>query len=253
MPPEAVTVRIDDSRVQAAVARFPEAMQSAGETAVLEAVGFLEGEVAKASPVAHGFLAGSIFSELRGGEAEGAIRGIVAVNPPADRYALPVETGRKAGKRPPIEALVLWLKSPKMKAAVQILVAEITERRAASQARLSGALEEAYGPAGQGFRIAPTGVSQQAHDRELLRRALRKKKFRNLRGVGKYKRSPEEEAERSLAFLIARKIGREGTKGAFMFQNAYERNRDRILAFIRERLSAASRRAFGEGGGPLGG
>ena len=59
--------------------------------------------------VATGTLLGAVFSEMRGTPA--SPQGIVAVSPPADRYALVVEKGRRPGQRqPPSDVLIPWIR-----------------------------------------------------------------------------------------------------------------------------------------------
>ena len=191
-----VRVRLEDNRVRLAFEQFPGAMRNASRAAILEALGELEREVVQRVPVAHGILAGKVFSALRG-EETAVVRGEVAVAPPADRYALPVETGSKP-HFPPLDAILLWLEAPKMKAVVLSLAAEMQARRAEAAAN-------------------------------------RKKP-----GARQYKQTPEEQAKRALAYLIGRKIARQGTKGAFMFRDAFEQNEERVAAHIRGRLETAA-------------
>lgn len=217
-PPQ-VRITMDDAKVQAAFAQFPDVMRQTTRAAVTEALAELEREVVARAPVAHGFLAGSIFSELRGTPADDVVQGVVAVNPPADRYALPVETGRKAGKRPPLDALLLWLESPKMKAVVFSLAQEIQQRRARARGRLQRVFRDV-----DAEELAETPLALEER---------------------RYKRTPEEQAKRDLAFMVQRKIGKEGTEGHFMFQDAFEENEQRVVEHIRGRLAAAAVTALG--------
>lgn len=61
---------------------------------------------AKPPAVAYGTLAGAIFGEAHPAPLYG---GTVAVHPPADVYAAPVETGTRP-HFPPVNALLLWVK-----------------------------------------------------------------------------------------------------------------------------------------------
>lgn len=183
-------VRVGDQKLQQAFAQFPERMNSVARAAVTEALAELEREVVARIPVAHGILAGKVFSSLRG-EVTDVVRGEVAVAAPADRYALPVETGTKP-HFPPLDALLLWLEAPKMQGVVLSLAGEIAAKRS-KRPREAG-----------------------------------------------YKRTPEEQAKQTLAFLIGRKIAREGTKGAFMFRDAFAENEERVVAHIRGRLVNAA-------------
>lgn len=80
-----------------------------GSRSGMETVG-LRGEalVKQFSPVATANLVNSIQEDLQGGK--GFLRAVVFAGPPADVYALPVETGTRP-HRPPIGALVLWVKA----------------------------------------------------------------------------------------------------------------------------------------------
>jgi hypothetical protein len=106
--------------------RFPAQVRAGAERGIQEAIMLLENAVktnimagrpgGHGSASATGTLLGSVFSELRGTPA--TVRGVVAVSPPADRYALVVEEGRTPGARmPPAEALIPWIMK-KMRDAV---------------------------------------------------------------------------------------------------------------------------------------
>ena len=104
--------------VKELVAKYPLAVRAGAETGIEKAILLLEnavktkiqeGRSPHGATVATGTLLGSVFSEMRGSTV--APYGIVAVSPPADRYALVVETGRRPGARmPPAEALVIWVR-----------------------------------------------------------------------------------------------------------------------------------------------
>ena len=104
--------------VKELVAKYPVAVRAGAETGIEKAIMLLEnavktkiqqGRPPHGSTVATGTLLGAVFSELRGTPAE--VHGMVAVSPPADRYALVVEMGRRPGTRmPPAEALIVWVR-----------------------------------------------------------------------------------------------------------------------------------------------
>jgi len=216
MIPE-VRVRVHDEQLRKAFAQAPNHMRKAATIAIEMAMGELVRDIVPRVPVAHGFLAQAIDSELRGESVEGVIRGEVFVNPPADRYALPVETGRKPGKRPPLDAILLWLDAPKMKAVVLSLAQEIAEKRTRRRERRVFRGVDAEELAETPFALEPAPA---------------------------YKRTPEEQAKRDLAFLIQRKIGKEGTEGAWMFTDAFAENEERITALIRGQIEDAAATAL---------
>lgn len=98
--------------------KYPLAVRAGAEIGIEKAILLLEnavktniqqGRAPHGATVATGTLLASVFSEMRGTPA--AVHGVVAVSPPADRYALVVEMGRTPGARmPPPSALILWVR-----------------------------------------------------------------------------------------------------------------------------------------------
>jgi len=115
-------------------------------------VNVIHGEVSRLTPVNTGTLRAATFTEVRGRSID-SLRGRVG-NPTS--YALPVETGRRPGKMPPVDAIWLWLR------------------------------QRARGGGG---------------------------------AVG-----------RGLAFVVARKIGVQGTRGRWMFRDGWKRSESKVRA-----------------------
>src|SRR5574337_965440 len=107
--------------------KFPLAVRAGAERGIEKAILLLEnavktkiqqGRPPHGATVATGTLIGSVFSEMRGSPV--APYGVVAVSPPADRYALVIEKGRTPGARmPPPEALLIWVRQ-KLRDAVGV-------------------------------------------------------------------------------------------------------------------------------------
>lgn len=139
--------RIDYSEIEHFTAVLQQSPRIVGEEshlAMTKSLDVLEGNIAAETPVNSGMLRGSIAKQITGQGVN--LTGEVAT---PLMYGLPVETGRKPGRRPPKDAIKLWV-------------------------------------------IRKLGLTGREAD--------------------------------SAAFLIARAIGRRGTKGAFMFQKGFERS-----------------------------
>lgn len=187
------TFSITMTGVKELVAKYPLAVRVGAEAGIQKAILLLEnavktniqqGRAPHGATVATGTLMGSVFSEMRGTAAE--IHGVVAVSPPADRYALVVETGRRPGARmPPAEALILWVRQ-----------------------KLS---------TGIGAAATVTGKS----------------------GKPQRSRGKAGSAERALAFVVARSIGRKGFPGVHMFERAFQEQQQNVQQIITEEIRGA--------------
>jgi len=113
------TFTIEFSGVKELEQKFPVAVHAGAQVGIQKSILLLENAVktniAQGRPgghggaVATGTLLGAVFSEMMGTPVNPY--GIVAVSPPADRYGLVVEEGRRPGqKMPPPEALILWVR-----------------------------------------------------------------------------------------------------------------------------------------------
>lgn len=92
-------------RIYAAMGRARDIAMLIVEAAVKKNIG--SSYESKPPAVCFGFLVNGVFGEPVQGSL-GTVTGFVGVNPPADTYALPVETGSRA-HFPPIDALILWV------------------------------------------------------------------------------------------------------------------------------------------------
>jgi len=179
--------------VKELVAKYPVAVRAGAEVGIEKAILLLEnavktkiqqGRPPHGSTVATGTLLGAVFSELRGTPVEPY--GVVAVSPPADRYALVVEMGRTPGARmPPPEALITWVRQ-----------------------KLSTAI---------GAAATVTSKSGKTHRSKKLAAA----------------------AERGLAFVVARSIGKKGFPGVHMFENAFNEQQQNVQQIIQEEIRGA--------------
>lgn len=97
---------VDAGAAQQLMATAPEQLHQALAEATSAALARLVGAVRAHTPVATGLLADSVY----GVPFESGIGGMVAVHPPADAYAAPVEYGTLA-HFPPAEALRSWVKA----------------------------------------------------------------------------------------------------------------------------------------------
>jgi len=111
-------IDINVTGLKALAAKYPAAVRTGAASGIEESILLLENQVLtniQAGRPPHGAavststLIHSVFAEIRGEAAN--LHGIVAVNPPADTYALVVEEGRRPGaKMPPPDALILWIR-----------------------------------------------------------------------------------------------------------------------------------------------
>lgn len=122
----------------------------------------------------------------------------------AFRYAMAVEFGRKPGKRPPIAALELW---------VQRKIRPKVSRKGDT-----GRARRALGRVNGGYLARDKGLVRAAG------KALGDRRLRN--------------EIRSIAFLIARKIGREGTRPQPFVMPAFDRISPYLLPIYREKFNA---------------
>jgi hypothetical protein len=179
--------------VKELVAKYPLAVRTGAELGIEKAILLLEnavktkiqqGRPPHGATVATGTLYGAVFSEMHGSPV--APYGVVAVSPPADRYALVVEKGRTPGARmPPPEALITWVRQ-KLGQAITA-VATVTGK---------------------------SGKPQRA-------------------------KAKAADADRSLAFVVARSIGRKGFPGVHMFENAFNEQQQNVQQIIQEEIRGA--------------
>ncbi len=102
-----LNINIKSETAKELLERLPEALHGALERALVLGLNRLHGAVVESMPSgATGLLAKSVFTELKD---RPEIGGIVAVHPPADVYAAPVEFGARP-HFPPIAALLPWVK-----------------------------------------------------------------------------------------------------------------------------------------------
>lgn len=139
------------------------------DRALYRAGSVAEREVKRLLPVDAGTLRASVKTELR---PSGSQR--VAEVGTAVHYAEWVEEGRAPGKRPPVQALIPWVKR-------NLRIERVSKR---------------------------------------TKRPLKRR------------RGPTESEARSLAYVIARKIGREGTKGRYPFREGLKAATPEIMAIL---------------------
>jgi hypothetical protein len=147
-------INFDMRQVDAWAREFPPAVAKGAEQGITESILLLENAVKSniltgrpphGATSASGTLLGHVFSELRGTPA--SPRGIVAVSPPADQYALVVEKGRTPGKRmPPPQALIAWVRKrfPTVISATARAFGKAEKRLTRRQARQSAELSFAW-------------------------------------------------------------------------------------------------------------
>lgn len=114
-------IDIDTSEVDSFVVKFPISGPKIAEkglsSALDESLAFATGQVVDLAPVNTGIFRGSIFNENRGVEVD-LFRGIdmegIVSSSDFEPKVNAIEFGRAAGKMPPIEAILLWVKQRKL-------------------------------------------------------------------------------------------------------------------------------------------
>jgi len=187
-------LEIDTTGLKALAAKYPVAVAAGAARGIEESILLLEhtvktniqiGRPPHGSAVSTETLIRGVFEEMRGSEANPY--GVVGVSPPADRYALVVEEGRRPGaKMPPPDALIIWIRK-KWRGVIGVTATAI------------------------GKEWKHRGTRQQAR----------------------------QSAERSLAWILARSIGRKGFPGIHMFRRAFETRRENVSAIIKGHIDAA--------------
>ena len=168
-------VVLDTSQVDRFVARFPQSGPAIAERELRagldDALGYTLAQVVDRTPVNTDKLRGSLYDRIFGVKVDAFhgidVSGIVSSHDDEPKV-LAVEFGRRPGKRPPVEAIALWVRRK--------------------------------GLAGT-YRVKETKSGK--HSR-----------------IGS--RAKKQQEDLSLAWAIAIKIGRVGTKGAFMFTKGFE-------------------------------
>lgn len=114
-------IDIDTSEVDSFVTKFPISGEKIAEkelsSGLDESLVFAMGQVVDLAPVNIGRFRGSIFNENRGVEVD-LLRGIdmegIVSSHDEEPKVNAIEFGRAAGKMPPIEAILLWVKQRKL-------------------------------------------------------------------------------------------------------------------------------------------
>jgi hypothetical protein len=133
--PVSLSIRLDDGPVKAMMARLaPAEINSRARAGINEAVGYLQGQVQKETPVNTGALKGSIFTQVNGSSLAN-LQGIVAT---PLIHGMPMEMGRRPGRMPPSGPLELWARRKLGKSGLGFVIARAIARRGSPRARPSG-------------------------------------------------------------------------------------------------------------------
>jgi len=156
--------------------KFPEALLVGGRLGIEKSILLLENAVKSniqegragghGAAVNTGTLLGSVFSEMHGTPVE--VYGLVAISPPADRYGLVIEEGRRPGARmPPPDALILWVRH-KFRDAITLAATVVTKSGRVRRSKKKAASAER----GLAFAIARSIAKKGFAGVHMFRRAF---------------------------------------------------------------------------------